>query len=154
MRLHLLAATVLLASGTLVFAQDGAKEGEKPVPKDSSRVTLQGCAKGRTFIVGPRVEHGATNLDIAPGRRFRLNGEKKVLEEIKKGEGRMVQVTGLIRRADLYPPRGLELAGGRIRVGGADPRQPVGGSVTNTPAYNQISMDVESARPLGEECRL
>ena len=147
----LLLAAVIAASGTLLFAQ--AQEGEKPVPKDSTRVTLTGCAKGRTFIVGPRSEHGASNLQIAPGRRFRLNGEKEVLERIKKGEDRMVEVTGLIRKADLNPPQGLSLAGGRVKIGGADPRAPVGGaSVSNTPNYDQVSMDVESSRGLVESC--
>jgi hypothetical protein len=146
----LLLAAVIAASGTLLFAQ--AQEGEKPVPKDSARVTLTGCAKGRTFIVGPRSEHGASNLQIAPGRRFRLNGEKEVLERIKKGEDRMVEVTGLIRKADLNPPQGLSLAGGRVKIGGADPRAPVGGSVANTPNYDQVSMDVESSRGLVESC--
>src|SRR5688572_23418191 len=139
----LLLAAVLAASGTLLLAQ--AQEGEKPVPKDSARVTLTGCAKGRTFIVGPRSEHGSSNLDIAPGRRFRLNGKKEVLEQIKKGEDRMVEVTGLIRRADLKP-QGLTLAGGRIKVGGADPRAPVGGSLSTSTNYDQVTMDVETSR--------
>ena len=140
--------SVLAVSGGLLLAQ----EGEKPVPKDSTRVTLTGCAKGRTFIVGPKSEHGASNLQIAPGRRFRLNGQKEVLERIKKGEDRMVEVTGLIRKADLNPPQGLSLAGGRVKIGGADPRAPVGGSVANTPNYDQVTMDVESSRPLVENC--
>ena len=146
-----LLATVLVASGTLLLAQ--AQEGEKPVPKDSVRVTLTGCAKSRTFIVGPRSEHGSSNLDIAPGRRFRLNGKKELLEQIKKGEDRMVEVTGVIRRADLKPPQGLTLAGGRIKVGGADPRAPVGGAtVASTPNYDQVTMDVETSRGLVERC--
>ena len=142
--------SALAVSGALLVAQ--AQEGEKPVPKDSARVTLTGCAKGRTFIVGPKSEHGASNLQIAPGRRFRLNGEKEVLERIKKGEDRMVEVTGLIRKADLNPPQGLSLAGGRVKIGGADPRAPVGGSVTSTPNYDQVTMDVESSRALVENC--
>jgi hypothetical protein len=146
MHRHLLAAAVLL-SGSLAFAQ----EGERPVPRDSTRVTLHGCANGRTFIVGPRSEHGSANLQIEPGRRFRLNGPKKVLEEIKKDEDHMVEVVGIIRKADLQPPRGVAIAGGRVRIGGADPRQPVGG-VTNAPAYNQITIDVERSRPLPEGC--
>jgi hypothetical protein len=144
----LLLATALAVSGTLLAAQ----EGQKPVPKDSARVTLTGCATGRTFIVGPRTEHGATNVDIAPGRRFRLNGKKEVLERIKSNEDRMVEVTGLIRRDDLKP-RGVSLAGGRVKIGGADPRAPVGGgSVVNSPNYDQVTMDVESSRSLVEKC--
>jgi|KBSSwiStaDraftv2_1062776.scaffolds.fasta_scaffold426975_1 hypothetical protein len=146
MKLHLIAA-LALASGSLLLAQ----EGEKKVPKDSARVTLQGCAKGRTFIVGPKSEHGAANVDIAPGRRFRLNGDKKILAEIKSGEDRMVEVTGLIRKADLHPPQGVSLAGGRVRIGGVDPREPVG-TVSTSPSYNEATFDLESTKPLPERC--
>jgi len=146
MKLHLIAA-LALASGSLLLAQ----EGEKKVPKDSARVTLQGCAKGRTFIVGPKSEHGAANVDIAPGRRFRLNGDKKILAEIKSGEDRMVEVTGLIRKADLHPPQGVSLAGGRVRIGGVDPRKPVG-TVSTSPSYNEATFDLESTKPLPERC--
>jgi hypothetical protein len=144
MKVHLLAA-VFIASGSLLSAQ------EREIPKDSEFIVLQGCANGRTFIVGPRSEHAPGDLRIEPGRRFRLNGPKKVLEEIKKTEDRMVEVRGLIRKADLAPPGGVGLAGGRIRIGGGDPRQTVG-SATRNSAYNQITMDVESSRALGDRC--
>ena len=140
-------AMALLLSATLAAAQ----EGEKPVPRDSARVTLQGCANGRTFIVGPRSEHASANVQIEPGRRFRLNGPKKVLDEIKSDEDHMVEIVGLVRKADLQPQRGVAIAGGRVRIGGADPRQPVGG-VTTAPAYNQITIDVETSRPLPDTC--
>ena len=144
MKLHLLVA-VVVASGSLLLAQ------ERKVPKDSALVTLQGCASGRTFIVGPRSEHNPGSLEIQPGRRFRLNGKKDILETIKKREERMVEVTGLIRKADLARPGGLTVAGGRVRIGGGDPRQPVG-SPTREASYNQAVMDVESSRPLAEPC--
>lgn len=144
MRLLLVAITI--ASGSVLFAQE-----EKKVPKDSARITLQGCAKGRTLTVGPRAEHSSANLDIAPGRRFYLNGPKKVLAAIKEGEGFTVEVTGLVRKADVQPQGGVAVAGGRVRIGGADPRQPVGG-VAGSPGYDQAMMDVETSRPLGEPC--
>jgi hypothetical protein len=146
MKLHLLAAAVVVTSGTLLVAQE-----EKKVPKDSARVTLQGCAKGRTFIVGPRSEHGSSNLNIEPGRRFQLNGPKKVLAAIKEVEAHTVEVTGLVRKADLEPQGGLTFAGGRVRIGGADPREPVGGAAGNS-GYSQPVMDVESSRSLGGTC--
>jgi hypothetical protein len=146
MRLHIIAATILL-SGTLLAAQ----EGEKKVPKDSARVTLQGCAKGRTFTVGPKSEHGSANLEIAPGRHFRLNGDKKLLTQIKNSDDRMVEITGLIRRADLKPPQGLTVAGGRVRIGGADPREPVGPTISSAPV-DQPGFDVESTRQLPDRC--
>ena len=142
-------AALLVASGTLIAQQE---EGTRKIPDHSVLVTLQGCASNRTFIVGPRSEHAAANLEIAPGRRFRLNGPKKVLEQIKEGQSRMVEVTGLIRKADLAKPGGVSVAGGRVRIGGGDPRQPVGGAGMADAAYNQAVMDVETSRPLPEAC--
>jgi hypothetical protein len=142
----MLASALIVASGSLLVAQE-----EKKVPKDSARVTLQGCAKGRSFIVGPRSEHAPGTLSIAPGRRFHLNGPKKVLSAIKEVEAYTVEITGLIRKADLEPPGGVSVAGGRIRIGGADPRQPVGG-VAGSSGYDQVVMDVESSRSLGGTC--
>jgi hypothetical protein len=143
----------VLVSTSVLLAQ---QEGEKPVPKDSARVTLSGCATGRTFIVGPRSEHGASNLDIAPGRRFKMNGEKKLLEQIKAGEDRMVEITGVIRRADLKPQQGgVALAGGRVRSGRGEPRDPVGGTSVATStsnSYNQVTIDLESSRALPDRC--
>jgi len=141
-----LLAAVVFASGSLLLAQE-----ERKVPKDSARVTLRGCASGRTFIVGPRSEDNPGSLEIQPGRRFRLNGPKEVLETIKTREERMVEVTGLIRKADLAKPGGIAVAGGRVRIGGADPRQPVG-SPARDAAYNQAVMDVEASRALAEPC--
>ena len=147
MKHHLIAAVVLV-SGSLLVAQ----EGEKKVPKDSVRVTIQGCAKGRTFTVGPKSEHGSANLDIAPGRHFRLNGDKKILEQISKGnEDKMVEITGLIRKADLNPPQGLSVAGGRVKIGGADPRAGMGPVISTAPV-DQAGFDVESTRPLPDRC--
>ena len=146
MTLRLLAA-VTIASGSLLAAQE-----ERKVPKDSVLVSLQGCATDRTFIVGPRSEHAPASLEIAPGRRFKLNGPKKVLEQIKQNEARMVEVTGLILKADLAKPGGLGLAGGRVRIGGADPRAPVGGNPVGQAAYDQAIIDVETSRPLPDRC--
>jgi hypothetical protein len=141
-----LLAAALLASGALLTAQ------EREIPKDSALLTLRGCATGRTFLVGPRSEHAPQNLEIPPGRRFRMNGKKEVLEQIKRGESRMVEITGLVRKADLAGPGGVAVAGGRIRIGGADPRQPVGGSPSREAIYNQVVIDVESSKPLEEPC--
>lgn len=126
-----------------------AQEGEPPVPKDSARLVLQGCAKGRTFIVGPRSEHEPGTLEIEPGRRFRLNGPRKILDEIKKREGRMVEVTGLVRKGQLSGPGGISIAGGRIRIGGALPQDR---NPSRNPAYNEVVIDLESWRGLDENC--
>ncbi len=135
---------VLLGTG-LLAAQ------ERKIPKDSELVSLRGCADGRTFIVGPRSEDQPGTLSVAPGRRFRLNGSKKILDEIKARERSVIEVTGLIRKADVNPPQGVGVLGGRVRIGGSVPRDPISDPARD-PAYNQAVMDVEAWRVMPGEC--
>jgi len=147
MRIVPLVALVLaFASSSLAVAQ------ERDVPKDSERLSLRGCARGRTFIVAPRSEHEPVRSDVEPGRRFRLSGPKKVLEEIKAREVTMLEVTGLVRKSQVGGPGGVAIAGGRIRIGGGMPRDPIYSDPRRDPMYNEVVMDVESFRPLTEEC--
>jgi hypothetical protein len=144
MRLIALAGMVALGAGVLM-AQ------EKPVPKDSELVSIRGCARGRTFIVGPRSEDQPGTLSIAPGRRFRLNGSKKILDDIKARERTIVEVTGLVRKSDVNPPQGIPVLGGRVRIGGGMPRDPISDPARD-PAYNQAVIDVQSWRVLTGDC--
>jgi hypothetical protein len=128
----------------------GAQERE--VPKDSMRLSIPGCASNRRFIVAERPGHEPVRSDIRAGRRFRLNGKKGMLAEIKKQDGTMIEVTGLVRKMD-FEERGIGMAGGRIRVGGALPRARMGGAdVGHDPGYDEVTIDVESWRPLPESC--
>jgi len=125
---------------------------ERPVPGDSARIAIPGCAKGRTFIVAETPEHEPRQVEIAPGRRFRLDGEKDVLNDIKKREGQMIEVTGLVRKADLRGPSGVPVAGGRVRIGGGVPQSPTGDVSHTVSGYEQAVLDVEGWRLLGENC--
>jgi hypothetical protein len=129
-----------------------ASAQERPVPSDSARVAIPGCAKGRTFIVAAAPEHEPSQVEIAPGRRFRLSGEKDVLNDIKKREGRMIEVTGLVRKADLKGPSGIAVAGGRVRIGAGMPQSPTGDPAHGVTGYEQAVLDVEGWRLLGENC--
>ena len=142
---QLLPVIALLASGALVAAQ------EREVPKDSSRITITGCTKGRTFIVTTREGHEPTSGELAPGRRFRLSGNKDVLKEIEQREGSMVEVTGLVRKADLAGPGGITAAGGRIRIGGGSPQAQTG-SRPPTGGTMDAVLDVEGYNRLLESC--
>ena len=114
---------------------------ERPVPSDSARVAIPGCAKDRTFIVGTTPKHEPTQVEIAPGRRFRLSGE-----------GRMIEVTGLVRKAALTGPGGIPVAGGRIRIGAGLPQSPTGDPAHTLSGYDQAVLDVEGWRLLDENC--
>ena len=60
----------------------GAAAQEKPVPKDSIRISIPGCSKGTAFTVMESPEHESRS-SVAPGRRFRLAGKKDLLKEIR-----------------------------------------------------------------------
>lgn len=142
MRIMLLGA-VVLASGAIALAQ------EKPVPKDSARLSIPGCAYDRLFIVDVGPEHEMPRSDMKPGRRLRLSGDKKLLAEIKARAGDMIEITGLVRKSDLIEP-GVGLAGGRVRI--MPGRSPVGTTAGRDPGVSQSVIDVESWRLLNSRC--
>lgn len=148
-RLELMRALPVVVAAVLAAAAMHAQERE--VPRDSERISIPGCAKGRTFIVATAPEHEPVRSDIPPGRRFRLSGSKQLLEEIRKREGTMIEVTGLIRKADLAGPGGIPIAGGRVRIGGRVPQDPIA-SPGRDPGYNQAVLDLEAWRQLPESC--
>ena len=129
----------------------GAAQEERPVPKDSVRVSIPGCSKGSAFVVTESPEGERTSIEIKAGRRFRLTGKKDLLNEIKAREGYMIEVTGIIRKNDLQGPGGITLGGGRVRIGGGPPVSN-GGSPTQAPPSANAILDVEGFRPLGEPC--
>jgi hypothetical protein len=144
----LLAVALVFAASLVLIGQ------EKPVPKDSQRVSLTGCARGRNFTVIRRDTPEPVNSDIAAGRRFRLHGQKRMLEEIAREET-MVQVTGLVRKMDIQE-RGIGIAGGRVRIGGAVPQAPMGGgavgNVGRDSNYDVPVFDVEGWLQLPDAC--
>lgn len=142
------AAVFVLSAIALVSGQ------EKPdTPKDSSLVSLQGCAKKGSFVVGERREDQPGTLEIAPGRRFRMNGPKALLNDIKAHERSLIEITGVIKKSDVNPPQGVPVLGGRVRIGGGRvPQDPISNPARD-PAYNQVTIDVRSWRALDGSCK-
>ena len=137
----LVSVMLLLAVADLAAAQ------ERPVPSDSSRVTIAGCARDRAFIVDAPEGREISATGIQPGRRFRLSGPRHVLDDIKKREGTMVEITGLVRKSDVAGRGGLTILGGRVRIGGTAPRD-----AARDPMYNQVVIDVEGFQLLPDRC--
>jgi hypothetical protein len=147
-----MARTIFVAVGLALGVAVGLLAQERPVPPDSELVSVPGCAKGRNFVTAEGPEHEPKQVAIAPGRRFRLEGSKETLDAIKRREGQLIEVTGLVRKAALSPG-GIAIAGGRIRLGGSSPRQPINDPARD-PAYNQPVIDVSSWRLLdGSACK-
>lgn len=137
--------------GLLGFASSAAAQGEKPVPKDSRRITIPGCVRGSTFITGIPKSH-ETTPGVREGQRYRLAAKKDVLKDMDTQKASMIEVTGLVRAS--AEPGGVSIAGGRVRIGGAMPRDPRGMDVSRDPRYNEVVLDVESWQPLPDPCSL
>lgn len=107
-------------------------------------MSISGCARGRVFTVERDPTHETQGFQLAERMKIRLEGNKSVLKEVKKHEGSMVELTGLMKQSDTVQP-GIGLAGGRVRItpvmpSGRDPGPP-------TPV-----LDVESFRLLNATC--
>ena len=86
--------------------------------------------------------------ELREGRHIRLEGNKKVLQDIKAHEGSMVELTGLLKRSDVEEA-GIGLAGGRVRIA---PAMPGGGGGGHDAGPQPAVVDVESMRLLNASC--
>jgi hypothetical protein len=141
-----IAVALVLAMG-LTAVQE--KQEHPKIPKDSIQIVVTGCLKGHVLSASevrrPDVQSGP---DIR-ARSFRLAGKKDVMNEVKKEDGHVVEITGIIKKADLSEP-GVKIAGGRVTIGG-------GSRTANTtsmpdPADNVVVMDVSSLQARGVAC--
>jgi len=137
------AVAVAVALSAPLFAQE-----TKPVPKDSVRVSIPGCTKGMVFTAGPRTEDQPGHGEIRDGMHMRMNGQKKMMAEIKAHEGSMVEITGLVKKGQ-YRPDGVGIGHGvRIMPGSS----PSSGSLAVDPSVSQMFIDVEGWRPIVGDC--
>src|SRR5437763_199372 len=117
----------------VVLAAPLAAQETKPVPKDSVRVFIPGCARGYVFTAGPRNSDQPASLDIPEGMHVRMNGPKKIMAGIKAHQGSMIEITGLMKKGQYK--NGIAVGGGiRISPGSA----PTAGGLPADPAAGQI----------------
>jgi hypothetical protein len=149
MTMHVRMLTILLVAATAAIAAQ-----EREPPKDSERLRITGCVNNRTLIAASTAERETAGEGVQDGRRFRLSGPGKLLDEIKARKGRMVEITGLVKKSDVAGPGGIQVAGGRIRIGGQRPQTSIASDPAHDPSYNQVVLDVEGWRPLAEPCSI
>jgi len=140
---------VIAVAVALLGASLAAQEQEKKkVPKDSVRVAVPGCVKGYIFTAAPRTEDQPGSGEIPPGMHLRMNGPKKMMEEIKAHEGQMIEITGLMKKGQYTPGVGI---GGGVRVmPGQSPAS--GGGMGPAPTTPQNFIDVEGWRLATGNC--
>ncbi|MEO8484020.1 MAG: hypothetical protein ABI634_17545 [Acidobacteriota bacterium] len=138
--------TTVFAIAVILSASAAAQE-PKPVPKDSVRVFIPGCTKGYMFTAGPRAEDQPGRSNIPEGMHLRMNAPKKTIAELKKYEGSMIEITGLIRRNDLVQD-GIGIGPLRVSPG---PTMSGGGSLP-APGAGQVVIDLEGFRRVPGDC--
>ena len=125
------------------------QEKPKPVPKDSIRVDIIGCVKGRVIRAADVRQPDTTSGVEVRAKTFRLEGKKDVMNGVKEVDGQRAEVIGLIKKSSLIEP-GMKIMGGRVRIGA--------GSTSGTtsslpdPAQDVVVLDTESVRALGGSC--
>jgi hypothetical protein len=136
------------ALSLLLAALVPPSQESKPIPNDSVEVEAQGCLKGRVFTAIPPPEEERTRKgpDIT-GRHFRVAGPREVTDQVKRHNGHLVQVVGIVRKADLSAP-GMKVGGGRVTIAPGDPTRMGAG----TTAPSMPVMDLTAVRYLSDRC--
>jgi hypothetical protein len=127
-RFRTLVAIVVVSSVAAVTPHAQEARQERPVPKDSTKLTVTGCLKGRVLTVARNPEEqGAviSGMDVV-GRSFRLAGPKDLMGQVKDHDRDFVEVTGLVKKNDLEGPAGMRIGNTKVTIGvgaGYDPNR-------------------------------
>jgi hypothetical protein len=141
-------AFACLLAAVPIVAQQEQQEKPKPVPKDSLRVIITGCVKGRVIRAADvRQTDTTSGLDIR-SKTFRLEGKKDVMKGVADVDGERAEITGLIKKSALIEP-GMKIMGGRVRIGGGSTS---GTSSLPDPAQDVVVLDAENVQALGGSC--
>jgi hypothetical protein len=138
----------LIVALGMTAAQDKPQEERPRVPKDSIQLVVTGCLKGRVLAVSDVRREDTQSGPIVTARSFRLSGKKDVMQVVKREDGHLVDVTGLVRKSALIEP-GVKV-GKHIVIGGGQPV--AGGGARPAPSDYVPVLDVESVRARSASC--
>ena len=138
----------LIVALTLAFVpQEGSQEKKPRVPKDSIEVVTIGCLTGRALKASDVRQPDTQSGPIVSGRTFRLAAKGEVMDEIKKQDGHLVEVVGIVKRSAL-DDKGVKVSRG-VEINGGSPvsRSGIPSGTDNVPV-----MDVSSIRQRASSC--
>jgi hypothetical protein len=126
----------------------------KPVPKDSVEIVAIGCLKGRAFTAtAPRQEADVARGPDVTGRTFRINAKRPVMDDVKKHNGHLVEIAGLVRTSALADNRpGRRIGNTRVIIGSPPPSTNPAGIDPRAPLANVVILDATAVRFVSEEC--
>src|SRR5262245_8911004 len=136
---------------SLLLALAPAQQEKKPIPKDSVEISSPGCLKGRVFTATPPREGELTREgpDVT-GRHFRVSGPREISDLIKRYNGQLVEIVGIVTKGALADAgTGLKVGKG-VTIGA--PRSDPGRTNMNTVTPSMPVMDVSAVRFLSDRC--
>ena len=138
---------LLSLMAALAVPQDArdSKQERPRVPDDSIELMVIGCLKGRVLTT---VANRQRDVEVGPfvgSRHFRLAGKREVMDDVKKHNGHLVEVVGIVKRSAL-DDQGIKVGSATIR-----PATPSAGRLPS-PADNVDVMDATSVRLRSTTC--
>jgi hypothetical protein len=122
---------------------------ERPkVPKDSVRLVVIGCLKGRVLAVDDTRQPDVQGGIPISARSFRLAGKKEVMNEVKKQDKHIVEIEGLVKQSSLAEP-GMKIGKGITVTGGSSTAS--SGRIPPPTEYVPV-LDVWSVQQKGGSC--
>lgn len=139
-------ALVLLLGVTAAASQETRR-----IPDDSVEIVTRGCLKGRVFTATPRPkDEGTVKGPDVTGRHFRVAGPREVMDLVRKYNGQLVEVVGVVLKSAVGD-EGVRLGGSGVVVG-APRTDPTRMNTRTTPVGGQPTMDLSAVRFLAESC--
>jgi hypothetical protein len=144
----ILVVIVSVLSGLLMVEPAATQESSRD--KDSVELVARGCLKGRELTA--EEVSGGDDLDLTGGLIFRLSAKGDVERDVKRQNGHLVEVTGLVKKTALATP-GFKIGGGRIVIGGGGPasRDPTRNPARN-PSRRIVPMETTLIELISESC--
>jgi hypothetical protein len=142
--------TTLLLFATIGLGAAQEVPRDKPkVPKDSIELSVTGCLTGRVLAISDVRRPDTEGGPPVRAKSFRLAAKGDLMDDIKRQDHHLVQVTGVVRKSALIEP-GVKI-GNRVTVGGGSP---VAGSAGSRPAPPEPIpvMDVWSVQNRATSC--
>ena len=107
-------------------------------------VEARGCLKGRVFTAVSPIEHeGALRGPDISGKHFRINGKKELTRQVKDHDGHTVEISGIVRKADLSDGGvGFKVGGARVVIGaqGSNPAARNAPTAAMIPTMDAVSL--------------
>jgi hypothetical protein len=143
MRMARSMVTLLLLSVPL-----SAQTSTQKPPKKGDTIIVKGCLRGSALehadLLVEDAEGDAHQNDQVPTLTYRLQGDKRILKELKDTHDRMVvQVKGIMRSELSRSGIGTDVGRTRITIG-IDPRNPTRGAEQPLPVLEAKSFEATS----------